>query len=878
MTFHHLRMALPPAALRGLLVLLALASIAHGATLASVAIPPTQTINGSPLQISVDAYSNVTVLRSEVDSVGAPATFDKQYYSVYSPFLVITPAVVGAPAQPAVWSGYVSVDSTSWDANAATSTLTPVSNTLSEDGMSIVTVATADSGNITIQQTVTYVNGAQQYQHTFLVTNSTTFATYNSVALRYGGDTYFADSDEATGFWDATLGFVYCTDPNVSGLMGMYGGASSPATNYYEDGYANVWTALETPGSPLPDTVNSTFIDNGMALEWEEGTLIPGGSFSVTVIEEWTAAGAVQVLPPPSQNISVGTPVTLSFTVQNLEAVDDTFTLSVTAASGLNPSVQSTVAVPANGTMPVTVTVSAIALGGTETVTLTATSQTTPSVTNQGVATLTALVAIGTVVVTPPQAPVAYSPGTTFQVSFPVQNLETFPASDTFTISAAASSGFLVGALAPATLSINGTAIVNAQVTALTSAPASGTLQLTATSQTTASIAGQATASLIAVGVDVLAPPVQHAGVGVTLTIPFTVINYQGAPATFTFTVTAPAGMTATTPASVIIPAAGSAVVDVTVTIASLSAGALNAVTLTAISGSFTSQAATQLVATAPVALPAIPLSSGPQTVYNSISPTTPEGVANLLAVMAPENANTAQAYAWDALAQAYAQLPGQPSGGLQPSSGVFLATRHSLGLDFSGTPSADPFYLTLQPGWNFIGIPLLIDGTGTLITSHAFPADFTLYDQNNVQIADALTFTNDLGTVGSGILASANPYYYDGSAYTQVATLSVSMGYWIKNNTVAPLTLVRNQTGTLTTLSRLGRSSTTRTAADAGSATGVLIDRGSPPPPPGASSAGDGGGGGRGCGLGTGAAFLAGLSLMLTARRLRRTPAAPAA
>ncbi len=214
---------------------------------------------------------------------------------------------------------------------------------------------------------------------------------------------------------------------------------------------------------------------------------------------------------------------------------------------------------------------------------------------------------------------------------------------------------------------------------------------------------------------------------------------------------------------------------------------------------------------------------------------------------MAPETAETAQAFAWDALQQAYVQLPGQPTGGLQPSSGVFLATRHPLALDFSGTPSAAPFYLTLQPGWNFIGIPLILDGTGTLVTSHDFPADFTLYDQNNVQISDILTFTNDLGTVGSGTLASANPYFYDGSAYTQVATLSVSSGYWIKNNTSAALTLMRNQTGTLTTLSRLGRSPAagSLSASAAGTQSGVLIDRGSPPPPPGSAQAGDGGGAG---------------------------------
>ncbi len=858
MSIRHLRPAIPSSLLRGLLMLAALASLAEGAT---------QTINGDPLQISVDDSSNVTVLRSEVDTVGSPATFDRQYFSVYSPFLVLTPHINGVVGPPAVWSG-----------NSDLNTFTAVSNSISVDGFSTTTVDTADNGSVSIQQTIAYVNGTQQYQHTFVVTNESSSVTYSNVALRYGGDTFFANADQAIGYWDPTLGFVYCTDPNVSGLMGMYGGASSPATNYYEDAYGNVWTALENPANPLPNTVNGTFIDNGMGLEWEEGTLVPGASFTVVVIEQWTAAGAVQVLPPPSQNIGLTTPVMMTFSIQNLESVDDTFALSLSATSGLNATSQTTVAVAANSTATVQVTVSAASLtGGAETVTLTATSQTTPSVTNQGTAALTTTVAVGSVVVAAVSSPQFFTVGSSMQVPFTIQNLETFPASDTFALSAVASGGFLVGTLAPVTLAINASTTVNVPVTVLSSAPATGVIQLIATSTSTASITGRAGTALAATGVAVASPPVQLAGVGVTLNIPFTVTNYQSTSASFSFSVTAPSGMMASTPASIIIAANGVATVIVQVTITTLVAGAQNAVTLTALSGNFRSQATTQLVTTQPVSLPSIPLSPGSQTVYNSISPSTPEGVANLLAVMAPETAQTAQAFAWDSSSQAYVQLPAQPSGGgLQPSSGVFLATRHSLALDFSGTPTASPFYLNLNPGWNFVGIPLLIDGTGTLVTSHAFPADFTLFDAGSAEIGDAFTFTNDLGTVGSGTLASANPYFYNGSSYAQVATLSAGLGYWIKNNTLSNLTLVRNQTGTITTLSRLGKAPTAGAlpATTASAQTGVLIDRGSPPPPPGSSSASDGGSG-HGCGLGTGAAFLTGLSLMLFARRLRRSPGA---
>jgi hypothetical protein len=819
-----------------------------------------ETINGTPLQIAIADDQSAQVSRYEIDASNPTPAFSRQYYSSYYPFLVMTPPTpVGAASAspPATWSGELG-------------NFTAVSNTISADGYTIVTVDTVDSGNVTIQQTVTYVQGAQQYQHTWVVTNTTTGNTYTNVALRYGGDTYFADSDSASGFWDPTLGFVYCTDPNVSGLMGMYGGSGTPATNYYEDGFGNVWSALENAASPLPNTVNANFIDNGMGLEWIEGTLAPGGSFTVTAIEEWTAAGAVQVLPPPAQNISAGVQASLQFTVQNLETNPDTFSLSVATTGGVTANVEQSVQIPAQSSVIVSVSVSTAQLSGsTATVTLTATSG---SISNQGVATLNAVAALGTVVVTGPEGQTNYNTGGTVAVSFTILSQESYPASDTFNITTVTSQGFLAGRIAPVVIAAGSSTNVSVPVTALAAAGTSGTLQLIATSASTPSITSQATASLVANPVNVVVPAVQHAGLGSTVTIPFTVQNNLGVGATFTFTVTAPSGMSAVTPASVTIPANSSVIVDVVVTVTSVVAGTPNLVTLSATAFQQTAQASTIIVLTQPVAVPPLPISQGTQTVYNSICPSTPEGVLNILTVMAPESSSTAQAYAWDSASQNYVLLPAQPAAGLLPSSGVFIATRHPLGLDFAGTPSASPIYLSLLPGWNFIGIPLLIDNTGTLITSHNFPGDFTLYDSGSSEITDITTFANDLGTVGSGSAATAQPFFYDGTAYSQQAVLTVGLGYWIKNNTTGTLTLGRNQTGVTTTLSRLAPAKSGGKPANATSngSPGVLIDRGTPPPPPSTASSSASDSGGHGCGLGTGAAAIAILSLFLFARRLR--------
>ncbi len=85
---------------------------------------------------------------------------------------------------------------------------------------------------------------------------------------------------------------------------------------------------------------------------------------------------------------------------------------------------------------------------------------------------------------------------------------------------------------------------------------------------------------------------------------------------------------------------------------------------------------------------PTIGKSSGTTVVYNAICPSTPEGLARLRSVLAGKPSNQVRAFSWDATTQAYVEFPAEPAGGLDVSSGVFIATRLDLGLDFTGTPS----------------------------------------------------------------------------------------------------------------------------------------------------------------------------------------------
>jgi hypothetical protein len=364
------------------LVSIALAGLCLGlyagpAGLSAAAVAPTpteQVIAGDPLEIHVDNNMEVKVYR---DEAGA---FNRQYYAYYDTFLRLASDQGNGPV-PVVYS-------------ANQSNVTPVSNTAPDASTIVTSVTTADA--VTITQTVAYTTGQQTYRHTWVVSNGGS-TTYTGVALRYGGDTYFANSDAASGFYDATQGMVYCTNSAAAGLMGMLGGLNSPATHYYEDGYSSVWSAL-AGAADLPDTVNSTFLDNGTALQWDVGTLAPGGSFTVVCIEKWTAAGLVQVIAPQQRAAGVGDVVGLDFSIQNLESVDDTFTFAVTFSAGLSGATPAPLLVRANstGTVHIDVTVGPAAQDTVATVTLVATSTGTGSLVNQDSARLV----IGTPVVT----------------------------------------------------------------------------------------------------------------------------------------------------------------------------------------------------------------------------------------------------------------------------------------------------------------------------------------------------------------------------------------------------------------------------------------------------------------------------------------------
>jgi hypothetical protein len=213
---------------------------------------------------------------------------------------------------------------------------------------------------------------------------------------------------------------------------------------------------------------------------------------------------------------------------------------------------------------------------------------------------------------------------------------------------------------------------------------------------------------------------------------------------------------------------------------------------------------------------------------------------------LAGRDPSSARAFAFDALLQRYVEYPDEPTGGLVPSSGVFIASRDDLGLSFDGTPAPIPYRIVLQPGWNFVGLPPLDDG-GVIRRGSGWTSHFTLYDEGG-----------DERTGESGDLIGDWAWWWDGAAYRQETTLLAGVGYWISNSATAPLVLHRTTGGGL------------------GSARAfALVGRGTPPPPPAdgaAPPAASSSGGSGGCGLGSGLGVIlmlgAGLVLRLRLRR----------
>ncbi|TVR46100.1 MAG: hypothetical protein EA402_03140 [Planctomycetota bacterium] len=163
-------------------------------------------------------------------------------------------------------------------------------------------------------------------------------------------------------------------------------------------------------------------------------------------------------------------------------------------------------------------------------------------------------------------------------------------------------------------------------------------------------------------------------------------------------------------------------------------------------------------------------ISQGSDTVYNPIAPATPEGWQNLYDAIRDRPSREVRAFVWDAADQEYRSLPLPQAQGMPAvTRGAFLATRVRLGLDFSGSATASPLEISLQPGWNFIGIPPVLSTVTDEVTTAIPVDDLEWKDPDDLPVA-ALTIMR---------------YQLPQRNYVQVsagADLIATQAYWVYN------------------------------------------------------------------------------------------------
>ncbi|NLN53508.1 MAG: hypothetical protein GX150_04300 [Firmicutes bacterium] len=235
----------------------------------------------------------------------------------------------------------------------------PVSHDKPND-WTIVTVYNAGDSGVQITQTISYTNGNSYYRKSWTIKNNSDEQTFNNLRFLHGGDAYFAGDDRSEGHWDPGLRMVYLTNENmgITGIMGFYGASSTPADHYFEGYYSDVKDHMEN--GQLPDTVHSSYIDSGYALQWNRDSLAPGESWNIVSYEKWTEAGYVQVLAPSNGEGEPGQKVRYEFTVANEQSEEVTYNLDAVSSAGWEVQLANTaltIAAGGSATVEVEVTV-----------------------------------------------------------------------------------------------------------------------------------------------------------------------------------------------------------------------------------------------------------------------------------------------------------------------------------------------------------------------------------------------------------------------------------------------------------------------------------------------------------------------------------------
>lgn len=253
------------------------------------ALPPFQTINGSPLRINVAADLSFQIFNTNIPGVGQ--IFPSSAQLADMGWMVRTGGTLYAPRFRERGSATGSLGAI---VAFGGGTQDPISGS-GAAGDPYLVVSRATAGGLQLREEVRYETGKGFFSKKLVIDNPGASAVTATVYI--GSDIYLASSDAGKPNrvvipgGTSVVGTGGRTCPGVNPVYNILHIPLTPPQRFTADGYNSVWAQIGAGN--LPNTVSAAdCIDNGAALQWNL-SIAAGGSSSIDVL---TSFGEVPTL------------------------------------------------------------------------------------------------------------------------------------------------------------------------------------------------------------------------------------------------------------------------------------------------------------------------------------------------------------------------------------------------------------------------------------------------------------------------------------------------------------------------------------------------------------------------------------------------------
>jgi hypothetical protein len=292
----------------------ALLAAVVGALLAPPAFAATVSLGGSPLNVIVGEQGQLQAFRSDrTNPADPPGIFYRSQLELGDAGFFL--AFPNAGATQGVWgfNGTAGPDLT----HVYTSTSQdPVTGSgTAADPFKQITRYSAASGVVTITQTTTYVNGAQEFRvHWDVHNGGMTALQFKAIAA---ADFFFEGDDAGTGiFTQGPPRFIGGTNVD-SGSSGGFVEVSPTWSHYQALDFPTVWNKVEAAADNnnqvWDDTVLDHPADNAGGVEWDQQTLNGGDTRAFELVIRSAVPSALQ-LNPTNAGSRQGVPINITAT------------------------------------------------------------------------------------------------------------------------------------------------------------------------------------------------------------------------------------------------------------------------------------------------------------------------------------------------------------------------------------------------------------------------------------------------------------------------------------------------------------------------------------------------------------------------------------